>query len=293
MKKILPAILFMACAAIVAAGLYGVSQSHKNQYSDNKNSIHSPKDVSHTTDSEVGTDMNHSEITGDMKLLDVRMPSTVPDQRKDYEGFSVSFNEDNHTPNWVAWELLATEAVGAEERYKNFWQDSEIAGCPTANDYKNSGYDRGHMCPAADQKWSHTAMVDCFSLANIVPQNNSLNTGAWQTLESKERLWAKRDSAILIVAGPIYNDSDRERIGANGVRVPGAFFKVFAAPWTEKPRGIAFVYPNMTSPGNMENYVMTIRDVEKLTGFDFFHEMPDDIEDKIETVASFRDWNGR
>ena len=134
-------------------------------------------------------------------------------------------------------------------------------------------------------------MVDCFSLANIVPQAKSLNTGAWKTLESKERLWAQRDSAILIVAGPIYGASETQRIGETGVRVPGAFFKVLAAPYLAEPRGIAFVYPNMTAPGNMENYVMTIREVEKLTGYDFFHNLPDDMEDAIETVSSFRDWN--
>lgn len=134
-------------------------------------------------------------------------------------------------------------------------------------------------------------MVDCFSLANIAPQDHSLNTGAWKTLENKERQWADRDSAIVIVAGPIYEAPDTVRIGNAGVRVPGAFFKVLAAPYLDRPRGIAFVYPNMTSPGNMENYVMTIRDVEKLTGYDFFHNLPDDIEEIIETEASFRDWN--
>lgn len=226
-------------------------------------------------------------------LLSVRIPDSIRSQQKDYEGFRVSFNYDNHTPNWVAWELLARETDGSNSRYNKFWMDEEVEGCPQTSDYTRSGFDRGHMCPAADQKWSDKAMVDCFSLANIVPQDNALNTGAWKTLENKERQWAQRDSAIVIVAGPIYTGRDRQRIGAAGVRVPGAFFKVMIAPYLPEPRGIAFVYPNMTSPGNMENYVMTIRDVEKLTGYDFFHNLPDDIEDKVETVASFKDWNKR
>lgn len=214
-------------------------------------------------------------------------------QMKSYEGFRLSFNSENKTPDWVAWELLGTEAIGDVPRASQFWQDSEIEGCPNTKDYTNSGYDRGHMCPAADQKWSEQAMFDCFVMANICPQNHSLNSGAWSTLESKERQWAQRDSAIVIVAGPIYSDADTERIGKAGVRVPGAFYKVIVAPYLDEPRGIAFVYPNMSSPGNMQNYVMTIDEVEEITGFDFFPTLPDDIEKKVESVSSFNDWNRR
>lgn len=224
-------------------------------------------------------------------LLDVATPDSLPSQIKDYTGFRLSFNKDNHTPNWVAWELLGSETDGSEPRAKKFWTDSDIDGCATTDDYRYSGFDRGHMCPAADQKWSAEAMYDCFTLANITPQDNKLNSGAWKTLEDKERVWARRDSAIVIVSGPLYAASDTQRIGATGVRVPSAFFKVLAAPYLDEPRGIAFVYPNTTAPGNMENYVMTIREVEGLTGLDFFHNLPDDVEEAVETVSSFRDWN--
>ena len=134
-------------------------------------------------------------------------------------------------------------------------------------------------------------MLDCFTMANIVPQDHALNSGAWGSLENKERTWAMRDSAIVIVAGPIYTADDTIRMGESGVRVPSAFFKVFAAPYADEPRGIAFVYPNMTAPGNMEQYTMTIDEVEQLTGYDFFHALPDSIEEAIESKASFRDWN--
>ena len=181
---------------------------------------------------------------------------------------------------------------GEAKRHNRFWQDRDVDGCPTTNDYRNSGYDRGHMCPAAEQKWSAEAMDDCFVMANMCPQDHSLNSGAWNTLENKERNWAVRDSAIVIVAGPIYNADDIKTIG-NGVLVPSAFFKVLLAPYVEKPRAIAFVFPNMSSPGSMQNYVMTVDDVEKLTGYDFFSSLPDDIENEVESKASFREWNQR
>lgn len=130
-------------------------------------------------------------------------------------------------------------------------------------------------------------------MANIAPQAGELNRGAWNTLEEKERLWAKRDSAIVIVCGPIYDPGDKKRIGESRVRVPSAFFKAMVAPYTDKPRGIAFVYPNMSAPGNMENYVMSIDEVENITGMDLFYELPDEVENQVESSASFKEWNKR
>lgn len=210
----------------------------------------------------------------------------------DYTGFSLAFNPENHTPDWVGWELLSCETDGSAARNgKRFWKDDKIKGCAKHNDYTHSGYDRGHMFPAADAKWNENAMNDCFTMANICPQNNSLNSGAWSTLEEKERLWANRDSALIIIAGPIYKNSDTKTIGEIGVRVPSAFFKVLIAPYLNEPRGIAFVYPNMYSPGNMQNYSTTIDEVEKITGLDFFSSLPDNLEDKLESKASFKLWN--
>ena len=217
----------------------------------------------------------------------------TPEQIVEYTGFRVSFNSENKTPNWVAWELLESETDGPESRYNSFWQDINVEGCPSTEDYVRSGFDRGHLCPAADQKWDHQAMVDCFSMANMAPQDHSLNSGAWATLEKKERAWAKRDSAIVIIAGPIYTKEDNKCIGNAQVRVPSAFFKVMIAPYVENPRGIGFIYPNMSAPGNMKDYSMSIDEVERITGIDFFYNLPDEIEDKIEATASFKEWDKR
>ncbi|MCH5237935.1 MAG: DNA/RNA non-specific endonuclease [Muribaculaceae bacterium] len=224
-------------------------------------------------------------------LETVLLPEGLPEQIKEYTGFTVSFNKDNHTPNYVAWELLGTEVSNEVSRTDNFWQDLEIEGCPAHSDYSYSGWDRGHMCPAADQKWSREAMEDCFVMTNMCPQDHDLNAGAWNTLENKERQWAKRDSCIMIIAGPIYSENDTDRIGRSGVRVPGAFFKALLAPYIEKPRAIAFVYPNINSTGNMEKYAMSIDDLETLLGYDLFPALPDDIENAVEAEFSFVEWN--
>lgn len=220
-------------------------------------------------------------------------PASENTIRKDYEGFTLAYNPDNRTADWVGWELLASETDGEFSRSNKFWTDSSVPNAPTTDDYRNSGYDRGHLCPAADQKWSQKAMTDCFVMTNMTPQLHELNNGAWKTLEKKERLWAQRDSALVIVAGPIYADTDTKRIGANGVRVPSAFYKVLLAPYLEQPRAIGFIYPNMTAPGNMADYAMTVDEVERLTGLDFFYNLPDDIEQKVESTVSFTLWNSR
>ncbi|MDE6521468.1 MAG: DNA/RNA non-specific endonuclease [Muribaculaceae bacterium] len=223
-------------------------------------------------------------------LENVVIPSGLASQIKEYTGFTLSFNKENRTPNYVAWELLGTEVGGSVSRTDNFWPDNDIDGCTKHSDYTGSGYDRGHMCPAADQKWSEQAMIDCFVMANMCPQLHDLNAGAWETLESKERLWAKRDSAVMIIAGPIYADGETY-IEKSKVRVPDAFFKVLIAPYLDEPRGIAFVYPHAKCPGNMQDYATTIDEVEKITGFDFFSTLPDELEHKLESTYSFAEWN--
>ncbi len=223
-------------------------------------------------------------------LENVVIPSGLASQIKEYTGFTLSFNKENRTPNYVAWELLGTEVGGSVSRTDNFWPDNDIEGCTKHSDYTGSGYDRGHMCPAADQKWSEEAMNDCFVMANMCPQLHDLNAGAWETLESKERQWAKRDSAVMIIAGPIYSDGETY-IEKSKVRVPDAFFKVLIAPYLDEPRGIAFVYPHAKCPGNMQDYATSIDEVEKITGFDFFSSLPDELETKLESTYSFKDWN--
>lgn len=225
------------------------------------------------------------------ELMMVKIPDYLDSQMKDYEGFTVSFNEYNHTPNYVAWELTASETDGPHSRKgKRFRWDRDIDGCPAHDDYTRSGYDRGHMIPAADCKYSAQAMEDCFCMTNICPQHRNLNSGGWKKLEEACRDWALRCNSIIIVAGPIYKNTDSYFIGEAGVRVPSAFFKVVLDAGSPHPKAIGFIYPNNTSPGEIYSYAMTVRDVERLTRFDFFHQLPDSIEEAVETQYDYNQW---
>ena len=93
-------------------------------------------------------------------------------------------------------------------------------------DYYNSGYDRGHLCPAGDNKWNQKAMDECFLMTNMCPQTHALNAGIWNSIEQQCRTWAKKYGKVYIVCGPIFLNKQHRKLGKNKVVVPDAFFKV-------------------------------------------------------------------
>ena len=221
----------------------------------------------------------------------VTTPETIPSQIVNYEGMILSFNKDLHIPNWVAWELTATEVSGTFPRDDNFRGDDNVIGSAEKWDYSYSGYDRGHMAPAGDMKWSAKAMDESFYMTNMCPQAKSLNTGAWKRLEEKCRQWAEIDSAIIVICGPIVTDPINEYIGDSKVAVPQRFFKVILSPYIENPRGIGFIMPNAKVPGGMQAAAVSIDEVERVTGYDFFSSLPDEVENAVESQCKFHYWS--
>lgn len=224
-------------------------------------------------------------------LLHPVTASGVDEELIEYDAFTVSFNPSLHIPNWVSWELLGSETEGPETRRSSFQTDYNVKGCATNADYRGSGYDRGHMAPAGDMKWDSVAMDQCFLFTNMCPQLHSLNGGTWAKLEDKCRVWARVDSAIVIICGPVLTPEPDEFIGESQVAVPKAFFKVIASPYANPPRGIGFIMPNGTVPGGMQAAAVTIDSVEALTGHDFFVTLPDSIQNIIESQCRFQKWS--
>ena len=206
----------------------------------------------------------------------------------EYLGYSVSYNKDRKIPNWVSYELLASETDGPYSRKgKNFRQDPSLR-LPQAedNDYRNSGWSRGHMAPAGDFKWNDQAMWDTFYYTNCCPQNQSLNAGQWNTLEQKVRGWAKRFGKVHVVTGPIIGKNIYGTIGYNRVVVPDAFFKAVLA----NDHSIAFVMHNHNNNENIQKCTMSVDDLETLTGIDFFPELEDDFERQVEATYNLWNW---
>lgn len=224
-------------------------------------------------------------------LMQVKTNPQLKSVEKQYTGMDISFNPQYHIPNWVSWELTTDETGGEISRTNKFSADYDVEGSAETWDYSYSGYDRGHMAPAGDMKWSRKAMDETFYMTNICPQAKILNTGAWKRLEEKCRQWAQADSAIVIVCGPVIDGKPVEYIGDSRVYVPDAFFKVILSPYAKPARGIGFIMPNGKPKGGMQACAVSIDSVERATGHDFFSTLPDDIETDVESQCDFHYWS--
>lgn len=218
------------------------------------------------------------------------LPAGLANTTVSYPGFTVYFNTERHIPNCVIYELTAEESRGRIERHGSFAADEQVKGCPQPTDYTSSGYDRGHMAPAGDMKWSEEAMEASFNMTNVCPQNHALNAGAWNDLEIKVREWAAHYGSVIVATGPIVADSPR-KIGRHRVVVPDAFFKVLLAHDGDRRVALAFIYPNKNCRESMDHYVVTIDEVERRTGIDFFSALPDDEETLLESHSNLNAWN--
>ena len=224
----------------------------------------------------------------------IELPTLLAPQSEQvitHEGYTVSYNSQWCIPNWVAYELTAEEVDGDEPRGDDFVPDPLAKGnTATTNDYKHSGYDRGHMAPAGDMKWSKTAMDESFYLSNICPQNKNLNKGDWKELEELARKWALEYGNIYIACGPIVADNHKT-IGQNNVAVPESFFKVFLRETNNGWATIGFLFENKAGNKKLNTYIRNIDEIEELTGIDFFPLLPDNVEETIESQTNIYDWN--
>lgn len=211
--------------------------------------------------------------------------------------YTASYNKETRTPNWVGWVLTADHVDGPYARKgHSFAEDTEVPE-PRAcySDIRESlcGYQRGHICPAADCKWSRQAQEDAFLMTNICPQNGDLNQRDWKYLEERCRDWAKAYGRIYIVAGPVFSSRRRKTVGDNAVAVPDAFFKVVYAPASaacQQPKTIGFLYENKAGHKDMARYACSVDEVEALLGLDFFHQLDDSLENVIESRYDFSEW---
>ena len=241
-----------------------------------------------TDETEAQTDLSATEA------LELPAPlKNVPETILKRKGYTVSYNSRLNLPNWVAWELNRDKLVERESRTDKFLPDPDLPAdkAVTTDDYKRSGWDRGHMCPAADNRWNWRAMQESFYMTNICPQHHNLNRGDWKELEDRCRVWAEQEGRIYIVCGPIlYNRQPRTIGHDHQVAVPDAFFKVILCADSRPPRAIGFIFKNTSGNHPLDSYVNSVDQVERITGIDFFPALPDDVEKKVEAEYDLKQW---
>ena len=265
----------IALCLMAAAAVKGLSGEGRDELSD------SPKDkveAGTSSETDISVLAKIADTEGEIMLIRV--------------GYTTSYNPKTKQPNWVGWRLTADHVDGEFLRKGIKFHEDEDVPEPRAKDedYRGSGYDRGHMCPSGDNKWSQQAQEQSFLFTNICPQNHGLNAGDWNEMEQQCRKWAVEEGELYIVSGPIFYGSARHKsIGKNKIPVPEAFFKVVLS-MKGTPKAIGFIYKNQAGNRPKGDYVNTVDEVERITGIDFFPSLPDDVENKVEAKANIDDW---
>ena len=206
--------------------------------------------------------------------------------------YSFDYNEDHEQADWVFYELTKSEVLNQKVlRKDNFSQDpSTTISSALPTDYYKSGYDRGHLCPAADNKWSAQAMDQSFYMSNMTPQHPDLNRKIWAELEKKVREWAVANEKVYVATGPILADGFKHKIGKSQVSVPNYYYKVVADLTGDEIKGVGFIFTNSENNGQLKYYAFPIDMIEERTNIDFFPKLDEEVQKQIETEFNIEEW---
>ncbi|MFT4830855.1 MAG: endonuclease G [Psychroserpens sp.] len=217
-------------------------------------------------------------------------PSSTTGVVIDHSYYSLAYNERYEQAEWVAYELNK-EYLTYDDRERPYFIEDPLVRTKSADwkNYKGSGFDRGHLCPAGDMRFSEMAYNQTFYTSNISPQENAFNAGVWNRLEQKARYWTKTYGSVFVVTGGVLEKGLQE-IGHEDVAVPKYFYKIIAKGDAENLEILAFLIPHEESKLPLEKFVVPVDSLEMLTGIDFFSKLPDTQEDSLEKDVFIKGW---
>ncbi len=223
---------------------------------------------------------------------DLLLPTTKRGKIVKHHYYTLSYSEDDELAEWVTYRLTVERLKRRHAKRTNWFEEDPYVSTGSAAyaDYKGSGYDKGHLVPAADMAFDKTAMEETFFMSNISPQVHNFNGGIWRELEELTRDWAKMNKELYIVTGPVFKDNKGTIGRKSKVTVPGYFYKVILDLEGPEKKAIGFVIPNEVSTRPLSDYVRTVDAVEALTGIDFFPTLDDALEDSLESHVNNRQW---
>jgi endonuclease G len=216
--------------------------------------------------------------------------------------YALLYDRSKNTAAWASWQLNQTW-LGTLDR-PPFAPDPDLLKPGPAvvpNDYTNSGFDRGHLVPAADRNRTHQDSAAVFYMSNIVPQAPDNNRGPWEALESYCRHLVRAGKELYIMAGPVGiggngSEGNAATIARGKITVPAALWKIIVVKEQlgvklqdidQKTRVIAVVMPNSQGIKETEwtTFRTTVRDIEQQTGFDFLSNLPEAVQESLETQS--------
>ena len=211
------------------------------------------------------------------------LPSSLQGTVYEKPYFSLSYVEKFELPEWVAYRLTI-DMLNRPKRPRNqdFNPDPAITSVSAHyRDYKSSGYRRGHLVPSADMAWNQEAMNATFLMSNVAPMLENFNDGIWLELEHNIRDWARKYKNIVVITGPLFNDS-LGMIGENDVLVPRYFYKAVFTIDKVKPEAIGFIFDQKNENSmSLDHYIVPIDSIEKQSGLDLFANMYGDWDEEI------------
>lgn len=247
-----------------------------------------------------------AETTGDDAAADANIIFGTPHSSKPViklknVGYTVGYSEESRTPLWVSYRLFHVGDQEAPEREDLFAEDDRVTNPVMADDYKNTGYDRGHLAPRAPigKRYGKAAQDKTFLMTNMCPQVPGLNQRGWEALEGIiSESWAEAFGELWVIAGPIFDNSASAPCKElpSDVRVPTDCYMVIVdVTDTNEPRALGVIMPNVRIDRQpLRPFVKTVDEIETLTGIDFLPALADDVEDQIEATDanhSSADWN--
>ena len=202
--------------------------------------------------------------------------------------YTLSYNEDHEQADWVVYRITRERLNNSGiPRTNQFLPDPAVkTESATSRDYSGSGYDRGHLCPAADMAFDTTAMAETFFMSNMSPQDQGFNGGVWRELEELTRDWGRKYQQIIVVTGPVLKDGAKESIGFSKVSVPKRYYRVMLT----KDKTIGFLLPNELSDKPVMDFACSVDQVEKATGLDFFPKVLNGLNEELEALYDRNAW---
>jgi len=234
---------------------------------------------------------NTSNTTESYSEFDDRfLPTSTTGVIVSHQYFTLSYSEAHEQAEWVAYELKKDQIKNSDFKRPYFVQDRSVAsGSADWRNYKNSGYDRGHLVPAADREFDYEAYHETFLTSNISPQDNKFNAGIWNKLEQKTRYWAKKHDGLFIITGGVLEDG-LPTIGDEEVSVPAMFYKIIFDKRGNENKVLAFLIPNEPTSKSFYDYTVSIDEIEAKTGIDFFSQFSNAMQEQLESDVDREGW---
>jgi endonuclease G, mitochondrial len=272
--------IFKAVLFILIGGFVSCKMDNKEVDSFSLEQVNSPKEMVTTASTEKLTSRT---------VLDY-LPTSTTHQVIKHSYFTLSYNEEAEQAEWLAYQLKKDYVKNNNFKRPFFIVDPKVkTGSADWRNYKKSGYDKGHLCPAGDMEFEENAYNDTFFTSNISPQDHEFNAGIWNRLEQKVRYWASRYDGVYVVTGGILNKTSKT-IGTQKVVVPEYFYKIILDDSNGNCKMIAFLIPNKGSDKPLYTYVVSVDSIENLTGIDFFPKLDDELESSLEKRTDYKSW---